>query len=166
MRPTTYPAKNCTIPMRFVDTNVLIYAASPSPQETEKHRRAQDLLNRDDLALSIQVLGEFYYQVTRPNRTEPLTHAQALEFLDSISGFQVQPMTVEIFTQAVEISQRFQLSYWDGAILASRPRDGMRRRVLRRHEPSTRLRRPADHKPIYLIPTQTPSLSNDNSKPL
>ena len=119
MRPTTYPAKNCTIPMRFVDTNVLIYAASPSPEETEKHRRAQDLLNRDDLALSIQVLGEFYYQVTRPSRPEPLTHAQVLEFLDSISGFQVQPMTVEIFTRAVEISQRFQLSYWDGAILAA-----------------------------------------------
>lgn len=105
--------------MRFVDTNVLIYAASPSPRETEKCRRAQDLLNRDDLALSIQVLGEFYYQVTRPNRPEPLTHAQALEFLDSIRDFQVTPITFEIFTQAVEISQRFGLSYWDGAILAA-----------------------------------------------
>ena len=105
--------------MRFVDTNVLIYAASPSPQEMEKCRRAQDLLNSDDLALSTQVLGEFYYQITRPNRPEPLSHAQALEFPDSIRSFPVQPMTVEIFTQAVEISQRFGLSYWDGAILAA-----------------------------------------------
>ena len=121
MRPTIYPAKNCTTLMRFVDTNVLIYyTAIPSPQETEKRRRAQDLLNRDYLALSIQVLGEFHYQVTRPNRPESLTHAQALEFLDSIRGFPIQqPMTVEIFTQAVEISRRFQLSYWDGAILAA-----------------------------------------------
>ena len=39
--------------VRFVDTNVLIYAASPSPQEAEKLRRAQNLLHRGDLALSV-----------------------------------------------------------------------------------------------------------------
>ena len=105
--------------MRFVDTNVLIYAVSPSPQETEKRRRAQALLNEGDLALSVQVLQEFYYQVMRPTRTDPLTHVQALGFLDSISSFPVQPVTLELFTEAVAISQRFRLSYWDGAILAA-----------------------------------------------
>ena len=105
--------------MRFVDTNVLIYAVSPSPQETEKRRVAQVLLNDGDLALSVQVLQEFYYQVTPPTRDDPLTHAQALGFLDSINTFPVQPMTFELFTEAVETGQRFQLSYWDGAILAA-----------------------------------------------
>ena len=41
---------------RFVDTNILIHAVSPSPREAEKRRIAQDLLGRDDLALSVQVL--------------------------------------------------------------------------------------------------------------
>ena len=104
--------------MRFVDTNVLIYAVSPSPQEADKRRRAQELLE-DDLTLSVQVLQEFYYQVTRPNRTDPLTHAQALGFLKSIDSFPVQPVTLELFHSAVSISRRFQLSYWDGAILAA-----------------------------------------------
>ena len=105
--------------MRFVDTNVLIYAVSPSPQEVDKRRKAQELLERGDLTLSVQVLQEFYHQVTRPNRTDPLTDTQALGFLKSIDSFPVQPVTQELFHSAVSISRRFQLSYWDGAILAA-----------------------------------------------
>ena len=105
--------------MRFVDTNVLIYAVSPSPQEAEKRRRAQALLDHGDLCLSVQVLQEFYHQVTRPNRTDPLTASQALGFLASIDSFAVQPVTLELFRAAVSISRRFKLSYWDGAILAA-----------------------------------------------
>ncbi len=41
--------------MRFVDTNILIYAVSPAPEEAGKRHVAQDLLSRDDLALSVQV---------------------------------------------------------------------------------------------------------------
>ena len=48
--------------MRFVDTNVLIYAASPAPNETDKQNAAQRLLEAGDLALSVQVLQEFYHQ--------------------------------------------------------------------------------------------------------
>ncbi len=105
--------------MRFVDTNVLIYAVSPSPQEADKRRRAQELLEHGDLTLSVQVLQEFYHQVTRPNRTDPLTDGQALGFIDSIDSFAVQPVTLELFRAAVAISRRFKLSYWDGAILAA-----------------------------------------------
>jgi predicted nucleic acid-binding protein len=105
--------------VRFVDTNVLIYAVSPSPQEADKRRRAQELLEHDDLTLSVQVLQEFFHQVTRPNRTDPLTDTQALGFLESIDSFPVQPVTLELFHSAVSISRRFQLSHWDGAILAA-----------------------------------------------
>ena len=45
--------------MRFVDTNVLIYAVSRRPEDTEKRRRAAELLEEDDLAFSAQVVGEF-----------------------------------------------------------------------------------------------------------
>ena len=105
--------------MRFVDTNVLIYAASPAPVEAEKQRAAQRLLNAGDLALSVQVLQEFYHQATRPTRREPLTSAQALGFLSSIDDFPIQPVTQDLFHAAVAISRRFGLSYWDGAILAA-----------------------------------------------
>ena len=105
--------------MRFVDTNVLLYATSVVPQEAPKRLLARELLNEDDLAISVQVLQEFYYQATRPNQLAPLTHNEALEFLVDILKFEIYPVTLEIFHSAVAISQRFQLSYWDAAILAA-----------------------------------------------
>lgn len=105
--------------MRFVDTNVLIYAVSPDPGESEKRGIALSLLQEPDLAISAQVLQEFYHQSTRSNRRWAITHEQAMGFINSISRFQVQPVTVELFREAVAVSQRFGLSYWDGAILAA-----------------------------------------------
>ena len=105
--------------MRFVDTNVLIYAASPSADEAEKRRIAQDLLREGDLAVSVQVLAEFYVQVTRTSRADPLSHSQALRFVASIREFPVHNLTLAVFHAGVALSQRFQLSYWDGAILAA-----------------------------------------------
>ena len=105
--------------MRFVDTNVLIYAVSPSPGEEEKCRAANDLLDREDLTLSVQVLQEFYHQVTRPGRPQALTPAQALRFIESLERFPIQEITFDLFRAAAAISRRFQLSYWDGAILAA-----------------------------------------------
>ena len=105
--------------MRFVDTNVLIYAASPASDEATKQRVAQRLLEAGDLALSVQVLQEFYHQVTRLTRPTPLTQDHALQFIASLRGFPVQAVTVDVFRNAVAISRRFLLSYWDGAILAA-----------------------------------------------
>ena len=109
----------CTTVMRFVDTNVLIYAVSPAAAEADKRRRAQDLLREGDLAVSVQVLQEFYSQITRSSRAEALTHSQAIKFIESIREFPVQDMTLAVFRAGVSISRRFRLSYWDGAILAA-----------------------------------------------
>ena len=105
--------------MRFVDTNVLVYAVSPASEDADKRRKARDLLSDGELALSVQVMQEFYVQVTRPSRSDPLTSRQALAFLASLDSFPVHPVTLELFRVAVGISQRFRLSYWDAAILAA-----------------------------------------------
>ena len=105
--------------MRFVDTNVLLYAVSALTEDARKRERALSLLKDGDLAISVQVLQEFYHQATRPNRPAPITPMQALGFLESINAFPVQAITSEVFRAGVEISQRFGLSYWDGAILAA-----------------------------------------------
>jgi predicted nucleic acid-binding protein len=105
--------------MRFVDTNVLIYAASPSAEDADKRRRAQELLREGGLAVSVQVLQEFYSQVTRANRVDPLSPSQALRFIESLREFPVQDITLAVFRAGVALSQRFRLSYWDGAILAA-----------------------------------------------
>ena len=76
-------------------------------------------MGRDDLVLSVQVLQEFYHQVTRPTRPHALTHAQAMGFIRIIDAFPVQELTFDLFLAAVSITRRFRLSYWDGAILAA-----------------------------------------------
>ena len=105
--------------MRFLDTNVLIYAVSPAPDEAHKQRSAQRLLEAGDLALSVQVLQEFYHQATRSSRLGAITRDHALRFIESISHFPVQDITFDVFLAAIAISRRFRMSYWDGAILAA-----------------------------------------------
>ena len=106
-------------PTRFADTNVLLYAVSPLPEEADKRRRARDLLRRPDLAVSVQVFQEFYHQATRPTRPGRLTHDDALAFLGTLLRFPVHDVTLDLFREATAISRRYQLSYWDGAILAA-----------------------------------------------
>ena len=105
--------------MIFVDTDILIYAVSPAPPEADKRRIAQDLLTQDGLALSVQVLQEFYHQVTRPTRPHALTPEQAIRFVENVEHLFVQELTFDLFLAAASISRRFGLSYWDGAILAA-----------------------------------------------
>lgn len=54
--------------MRFVDTNILLYAATGAPESAAKARVADALLREADLGLSVQVLQEFYVQATRVSR--------------------------------------------------------------------------------------------------
>ena len=42
--------------VRFVDTNVLLYAVSALSEDVDKRLRALNLLNTGDLALSVQVM--------------------------------------------------------------------------------------------------------------
>ena len=105
--------------MRFVDTNILIYAVSEHPDEADKQRTALQLLNAEELILSVQVLQEFYWQATHSRRKGALSHRMALAFIDSLSRFPVLDINVNLFWDAVATSQRFRLSYWDGAILAA-----------------------------------------------
>ena len=105
--------------MRFVDTNVLLYAVSLSPDDTGKRSRALKLLKGRDLAVSVQVFQEFYHQATRPTRPGRLTHDDALAFLGTLLRFPIQEINLDVFRNGVAISQRFGLSYWDGAILAA-----------------------------------------------
>ena len=105
--------------MRFVDTNVLLYAASSLPEDADKRSRARALLVEPDLAVSVQVLQEFYHQATRPTRPGRLSHDDALEFIEPFLSMRVQAVTLDVFQAGVSISRRFRLSYWDGAILAA-----------------------------------------------
>ena len=107
--------------MRFVDTNIPLYAVSPHAEDDAKRRVSRELLshNEGQLALSVQVLGEFYFQVTRPTRSGALTHNEAVTVIRDLKRHHVPPLTLETFEQAMEYRERLSLSYWDCLILAA-----------------------------------------------
>ncbi|HZV73057.1 MAG TPA: PIN domain-containing protein [Conexibacter sp.] len=103
--------------MRFADTNVLLYAISRDPEEQAKAQRANELLKGRDLALSVQVLQEFYVQATRASRPDRIAHDDAVELIESFQRFSVAPITADVMHAALATRDRFQISYWDAAIL-------------------------------------------------
>ncbi len=105
--------------MRFVDANVLLYAVSTAAEERGKARVARELLEGDDLALSVQVLQEFYVQATHAARAHRLSHPQAVKLVDALLRFPVQETTVSLAVLAMEARQRHGISYWDAAIIAA-----------------------------------------------
>ncbi len=107
--------------MRFVDSNIPIYAVSLRTEDRGKRRISRELLGQGpgDLAVSVQVLGEFYSQSTRTSRPGALSHDEALAFIRELRRHYVQPLTFETFDIAMRYRERFRLNYWDCLILAA-----------------------------------------------
>jgi predicted nucleic acid-binding protein len=95
----------------FLDTNILLYSISRDPAEAAKRERAIALLDRDDGALSVQVLQEFYVQATRATRLDPLPHEIAAWLIVTWTRFLVQDITLSILTGALEIKAAHGFSY-------------------------------------------------------
>ena len=112
--------------MRFVDTNVALYAVSARPIEAAKRQISLDLLSEPfgSLAISVQVLGEFYSQVTRSSRTDALSHEEAVEVVEDLKRLHVQHLTVETVDMALSYRQTYRLNYWDCLILAAAKQSG------------------------------------------
>src|SRR5437879_12730231 len=102
--------------MRFADTNVLLYAASTAPDEREKKEGALAVLDSDDLAVSVQVLQEFYVQATHRSRTERLSHEEAAVLIESWLRFRVEEISITLLRSAMASASRWGIAYWDAAI--------------------------------------------------
>lgn len=103
--------------MRFVDSNILIYAISTGSDERKKSERALTILEEVDLATSVQVLQEFYVQATRDTRRDRISHEEAAAFIQVLCKFPVQDLTVNVLQSALATKHRYQISYWDAAII-------------------------------------------------
>lgn len=107
--------------MRFVDTNIAVYSVGTLAEDDRKQRIAEEILAReaDSLAISVQVLGEFYTQVTRQSRRVVLSHSEAVAAMESLLRYHVQPLTLETVSAALLYRERFSLNYWDCLVLAA-----------------------------------------------
>ena len=103
--------------VRFVDTSVLLYVVSTDRREAGKAALANRILSARDLALSVQVLQEFYVQATHPARPDPLTHEQATALVNTFLRFHVTEVTTSLMLAAMATRHRYGISYWDAAIV-------------------------------------------------
>jgi predicted nucleic acid-binding protein len=112
----------------FVDTNVLIYAHDLDAGA--KHDRAAsivaELWERENGAISVQVLQEFYVNVTR-KIPKPLTPASARGIIRNYLAWHVEPIEATAVILASEIGEKNTLSFWDALIVVSASRAGASR---------------------------------------
>ncbi len=102
----------------FIDTNVLLYAVSNSPAEVRKKEKALQLLEQEDFVISMQVVQEFYANATHLVKG-CMSREEAMAFIDRLVQLPLLPVTFPLFRNAVLLQRRYQISYWDGAILAA-----------------------------------------------
>ena len=100
----------------FLDTNILLYAASSAKSEQHKRIKARELLALEGGGLSVQVLAEFYVNATSKFK---LPHDRVVGTLDSLDAYPVLAVTEAVFWAALQIKVRYKLSYWDSAIIAA-----------------------------------------------
>ncbi len=102
----------------FADTNILLYAGSQHPDDASKRVIALQLLRQGDLGFSAQVMQEYYDVAYRKGRLG-ISREEALTALQAIARRPVAPITADLVLQAAQLSGRFNLSYWDAAIVAA-----------------------------------------------
>lgn len=116
-----------TFPKSFIDTNILVYAhdidAGP------KHRTAKTMLHilseQRSGVLSMQVLQEFYVNVTRKIAT-PLSKAEARAIVEDFAHWCIGT-TPSDMRQAFLIEDGARIGFWDALIVAAAVKAGASR---------------------------------------
>jgi len=106
------------MPRAFVDTNILVYAADKATPASRKTLVARGLLLQRGLHISVQVLNEFTVNARNPKKLGLRTQEE-LEWIESWLLYPIHSMTTETFLSARLFHERYQVSHWDGLILAT-----------------------------------------------
>lgn len=105
---------------QFVDTNILVYAydRSAGTKFVTANKLLQWLWKNKNGCLSIQVLQEFTYTITRKAKT-PLSEDVTKQIVSEYAQWRVFSPHVEDICLAIDIQQRYQLAFWDSLIIHS-----------------------------------------------
>jgi predicted nucleic acid-binding protein len=107
----------------FLDTNVLVYAAMARFSAPGKYERARLVISETNFGLSTQILQEFFVQVTRRS-DRPLSTTDALVWLDRLADRPCIAIDRELVIEAIGIAERYQIHYWDAAVVTAAARLG------------------------------------------
>ncbi len=105
----------------FFDTNILIYSYDNSDEA--KHKIAFDLvsnlLSKEDIAISTQVINEFIVVMTNK-----VKHPLSIDEVEKIvarfkENFVIREAVIEDINKAISIYKKHKFSYWDSLIVAT-----------------------------------------------
>lgn len=108
-----------------IDTNLLVYAEGLN--DVERRARARSViagLDRSDVVLPVQVLGELFRVLVRKGKRSPAEARRNL--LDWQILFELRATTVTAFEAAAGLAADHGLTIWDSVILAVAEEAGRR----------------------------------------
>lgn len=101
------------MPVRFIDTNVLVYLASADARKAEIARRELEMGGM----ISVQVLNELANVARRKMK---LTWPETYEFLALVRDYlRVKPLTTDTHDLGMSLAAKHSLSLYDSLIVAS-----------------------------------------------
>jgi len=104
----------------FVDTNILLYArdASEPAKQAVAARRIDALWEGRNGRLSVQVLNEYFVNVTR--KLKPgLPLDEAWDDIEALRVWEPVAMDMPLLERAYSAQRRYKLSWWDSLIVAA-----------------------------------------------
>jgi predicted nucleic acid-binding protein len=102
----------------FLDTNVIVYAVDTTRGAAHKRQIARKILRAGDFGISTQVLQAFYVTSTQKLK-RPLSVSTAARWIDQLCRAELVSLDASLVKLAIAYSRRYQISYWDGAIIAA-----------------------------------------------
>ncbi|MFH1906155.1 MAG: PIN domain-containing protein [Chloroflexota bacterium] len=110
---------------QFVDSNILVYAYDLAQGEKREKAKARllSLWESGFGCVSIQVLQEFFVNVTRKSEF-PLSSEQAAQVIHDFSDWKVHRPGIKDVIAAIDLHQRYRISFWDAMILQSARQSG------------------------------------------
>lgn len=101
----------------FIDSNIFLYAFNDS--DLQKHKIATSVIMSSsyDSVISVQVINEVSNNMLKKLN---FSNNEVKEFvLDSFKRYKVQNFTKEIFANACDIRESYNISYYDSLILSA-----------------------------------------------
>lgn len=104
----------------FVDTNVLVYAhdATAGSKRDRARELVAELWDTGEGCLSVQVLQEFFVNVTR-KVAKPLGVEAAITIISDLAHWHLHAPGAQDVLAAAELHRDAQVSFWDAMILRS-----------------------------------------------
>lgn len=106
----------------FIDTNVLLYAISTEPAEAAKTAISRRLIQTNIWAWSAQVAAEFVRSSTSAKKPKPLTWQEASQWISVWRAFPIANIDGDLVIAAIQIAERYMISYYDSQIIAAAKR--------------------------------------------